>query len=158
VRDVRELILARLLTVVAGVSEIAGTDRNRFMLPDAKLPGISILDGNERAVQTAIGRGLENTPPLKFVLQPQIWVLLKPRKNYENTGVGEELSKFRNRVIVAVLYDETLRGLVNGFDGNGDIEYRGHETDMQSGGAFLGQMRLDFSFAYTLNPADLKES
>jgi len=154
-RDVRELILTRLLAV-STVDGIVAAKRNRFQLPPTMLPGVAVNDSKERAMQTHIGKGLEATPPLKFLLEPEVWVLLKARANYENEGVGEELSGYRAKIITAVLYDDELRSLVNGFDGNGDIEYRGHETDMQSGSMFLGQMRLDFAFSYVLNPSDLR--
>jgi hypothetical protein len=150
--DRREQILVRLLEVLATVEGILAAYRDRGEFPDARLPAAVLLDGKESMRTSTAGRGHRELPPSVFILLPQIYVILRPRKNITNDGVGEELSSYRVKVLKAILQDEPLRGLLGA---NGEIEFRGSETDMQSGSTLTGQLRLDLAFYYPFIPNEL---
>jgi hypothetical protein len=46
------------------------------------------------------------------------------------------------------MQDDTLHNLLGT---NGYVEYRGMETDMQTGAEVKGQFRMDFAFAYVFD-------
>jgi hypothetical protein len=154
--DKREAILQRMFAILAGVSGPAVVDgqvsifRNRGEVPVEKLPALVLLDGREEIRLSASGKGGILAPTL-FTLQPQVFVVLKPREDVNNDGIGEELSDYRMRLLKAFTSDDSLLALLGS---NGEIQYLGHESDMQTGSTMLGQMQMMFSLTYVLNPAD----
>jgi hypothetical protein len=159
--DKREAILLRLLDILRGVDGFVTVWRDRGPLQpiDAEtkapnLPAGILLDGSEVIQVRTAGKALGGRPPpaTTFVLRPQIWIVLMPKDNLTNEGVGEELSAFRVKVYTAVTRDGTLAALLGN---NGEIEYRGSTTDMQTGSSLEGQMQMDFDFTYVLNPNEL---
>src|SRR4029077_14761978 len=110
-----------------------------------------LLDGTETMKISTEGRGGAQVPTV-FKLEPQIFIVLRPRETIENDGVGEELSGMRMRVLKALIYDESLKSLLGG---NGELVYDGHETDLQTGFAILGAMQLRLQLTYTFDPRDL---
>ena len=56
------------------------------------------------------------------------------------------------RLLKAFTSDDDLIAMLGR---NGEIQYLGHETDMQTGSTMLGQMQMLFSLTYVLNPSDL---
>lgn len=159
-KDVGEKLKLRLQVVLKTLSGLKGVYRNVVDIqpvnPETnldQLPAISVLDGKESPkVGLPVMAYSQVTPARPFFWMPEVWVVLKPRDLATNTGAGEELSSWRRKVIQAVLGDETLRLLCGD---EGGIDYRGYETDMQSGGECVGQMRLDFVFTYMLDLDDL---
>jgi hypothetical protein len=91
--------------------------------------------------------------PSIMALQPEIYILLdeKRPRNEDTENVGTTLGGFRVRFIKAVAEDAELQALLGS---NGGIIYNGYDTDLKSGGALSGQMRLDFQFSYTFFPTD----
>lgn len=154
--DKREAILQRMfsiLTTITGPAVIEGVPsifRNRGEVPDAKCPAIVLLDGREEIRLSASGKGGILTPTL-FALQPQVFVVLKQREDVNNDGIGEELSDYRMKLLRAFTTDDSLIAMLGS---NGEINYLGHETDMQTGSTMVGQMQMNFSLTYVLNPAE----
>lgn len=156
-RDRREEILERLKAVLESLSTetlFGGTPitfRNRGEIPTDKLPAMVLLDGSETMKISTAGKGGARVPTV-FTLEPQIFIVLRPRETIENDGVGEELSLMRMKVLKAIIYDEPLKALLGG---NGELVYDGHETDLQTGNAILGSMQLRLQLTYTFDPRDL---
>jgi hypothetical protein len=155
--DKRELILLRIQAAVAAVQGVAAVYRNRGEIPDDKLPCGILLDGVERKLLggEALGRnssGARGVSASIMGLNPQLFFVLKPVPISEASTLGPLLSSWRAALLKAVLRDQQLLSLVGP---NGDIEYLGSDTDMQTGRSMEGQLQLNFQFRYVFNPADL---
>lgn len=154
--DKREAILQRMFAIlnsIDGPAVIEGMPsifRNRGEVPDDKCPALVLLDGREVIRVSTSGKGGIQTPTT-FTIQPQVFVLLKQRENTNNDGVGEELSGFRMKLLKAFATDEDLIAMLGS---NGEIQYLGHETDLQTGSTMLGQMQMLFALTYVLNPGE----
>jgi hypothetical protein len=155
--DKRETILAHLLAMLDGLDGLAEVDgvksvfRNRGEIPQEKLPAVVLLDGREKIKVSTSTHGGLRTPTI-FTLSPQIFIVLKPRDDINNDGIGEELSAYRVKIIKLMRDDDTLAALLGA---NGEALYLSSETDMQTGSTMQGQMQMDFAFSYVLNPSDL---
>jgi hypothetical protein len=154
--DRREQILARLLEVLEAVPDQLGYDvhttwRNRGEMKGDKRPALVLLDGIE-TVKTSTPPGRVFMSPSVMTMQPQIFVLLKLRNLPTNVGVGEELNTFRVALITAIASDETLAQLCGS---NGQVQLINVDTDLQTGNRMEGQMQMDFSFDYVLEPRGL---
>ena len=154
--DVRESIITRLETVLGGIEGITAVYRDRAEMPIEKLPAAVLLDGSETLAQEITANKFVRMPPAIFTLMPQIFIVLRPRDDMTNTTldgadapIGPELSTYRNRVITAVVNDPTLLSLVGS---NGQILYRGSDTDMQTGSSMVGQIQMHFNFNYVFIP------
>lgn len=144
--DKREDILSRLeaiLTALAANTTIS-VYRDRAEFDDTELPAYVLLDGTEtKQTGSSDKRG-----PQIMLLQPQIFYVPKPTENQLNIGVPADLSGKRVAMIKVVMQDGQLQDILGD---NGFIEYRGMETDMQTGAEVKGQFRMDFAFAYVFN-------
>lgn len=149
-RDVRELILARLVVIMEGVDGILAAYRDRADLDEDMLPAAYVLDGKEQKV-SAPGRTIRE--PMLMRLQPQIFLKLKPNRP-ANKDMGPVLSGFRNKILLAIAGDELLSDLVGEGTG-GVIEYVQSDTDMQSGSTMEGQESVDLAITYILDINDL---
>lgn len=163
--DKREGILERMMVILrfshglmassefGGVALVDGEYsifRNRGEVPDDKCPALVLLDGREVIRVSTSGKGGILTPTT-FTLQPQVFVLLKQRENSSNNGVGPELSQWRMSLLKSFTSDEDLIAMLGS---NGEIQYLGHETDLQTGSTMLGQMQMLFALTYVLNPGE----
>lgn len=164
-KDKRELILSQMLTLltqvgtgwVAQVNGDLSVFRNRAEIPTDKLPALVLLDGREslkggQPKSLSMGLVPGQIPAQIYVLEPQVFIICKPRDTIENAGVGPELSTMRVKVLNAFLNDDNLGSLLGS---NGDIAYLGHETDLQTGSTVLGQMQLNLQLSYVFDPNDL---
>jgi hypothetical protein len=162
-RDRREEILLRIMALLREMLEVGDfvtvwRDRGEVPPVDSEtkaplLPAAILLDGRETPRVRTEGHAYGRAPPgTVMTLLPEVWVVLMPKENVTNEGVGEELSLYRVKLVGKILHDDTLIAIVGA---NGEIEYRGCETDMQSGGLLEGQMRLDFGLSYVLLPDEL---
>jgi hypothetical protein len=154
--DKREAILERMLTLlgtVNGTTPPLNVFRNRAEIPIDKLPALVLLDGSEalKFPNMPHTRGGALVPTV-FDLKPQVFIVLRPRDDINNVGVGEELSGLRIEVLKAFIQDDELRGLLGA---NGEINYLGHQTDLQTGSTVLGQMQLNLQLSYVFDPNDL---
>lgn len=152
----REQILSRIHTLLGTVSGITAAYRDRAEFPDDKLPAACVLDGGEQVIQDLGPNKFVKMPPAIFALTPQVFVVLRPRDNLANetldgvaAPVGPELSDWLDKIITAVVNDPTLLSLVGS---NGQILYRGCETDMQTGSSIIGQLQVNFEFHYVFIP------
>lgn len=145
--DRREAILVRLEAILLETA-VSGSGinvyRDRAELEDNELPAYVLLDGGEeRTINTSDRRG-----PTLLTMSPQIFYVPVPPTTRVNEGLGPQMSEHRAKLISAVMNDGELAGLVGA---NGWVEYRGMESDTQTGGEVQGQFRLDFGVAYLLN-------
>lgn len=156
--DRREEILVRLLALLGTVEldgyAVENVFRNRGVFPEDKRPAIALLDGSEDVALSGAPKSSRQSGPVPYLmsLKPFIHVALLRREITKADELGPELSAFRRGIIAAVFYDSQLLDLVTT---NGVIEYLGSQTDMESGSAMQGELRLDFAFRYPLNPMDL---
>jgi hypothetical protein len=151
--DKRELIMARLAEITTAAKTGAGfvtCIRNRGFMSTDKRPACVLLDGDERAKLThdrRNGRAQGMTPSI-MTMSPELYILLaEGRPN--NEDVGQTLNAKRIALIAAIAGDAALKDLTGS---NGSIVYNGCVTDLKSGSQLLGEMRLDFTFTYVLDP------
>jgi hypothetical protein len=144
--DKREKLLVRLNKILDDLA--SGTEikvyRNRAEFDYGELPAYILLDGTE-ATGT---KSTDRRGPQIMMLTPQIFYVPTPTENQLNINMGPQLSAMRVTMIKAIMQDETLTGLLGT---NGYAEYRGMETDMQTGAEVKGQFRMDFAFAYVFD-------
>lgn len=151
--DIRELLLARLTTLIGSLPEFKDVRRNSVV--DERLtPAAIILDGDEERLEDERGLRFPNAgSPMQ--LRPEIYL----RAGAEPTNVGQRLSELRAAVIVAVLNDDAPGGLIEicraGRGQNGRIKYEGLATSFAAGRAMSGDAHLTFSFVYPFKPDDL---
>lgn len=144
--DKREMVLVRLNAILDALAADTNIKvyRDRAEFEADELPAYVLLDGTENKIlQAKDMRG-----PAIMLLQAQLFWVGLPTQNTKNLNVGPQLSEKRSAMIAAVVRDGQLQDLLGP---NGYIEYRGMETDMQTGGEVIGQFRLDFAFAYVLD-------
>lgn len=147
--DTRELILLRLLAILAPANTGAGTVvRNRALLSQDARPAICLLDGTEVQRVTGAKRGRVAMSPQIMTMTPQIFYLPKS-KLPENVGIGEDVNAFRVKIIEAIAGDAELIEIIGS---HGDIALMFCDTDLKSGGLLLGQARFDFAITYVLDP------
>ena len=143
--DRREEILVRIEAVLTSVkAPEMFVYRDRAALEDRELPAYVLLDGNE----TKLMESSDKRNPLVMELTPQIFFVPVPPENQLNEGVGPNISEHRITLLKAIMNDNVLADLCGS---NGYVEYRGMETDMQTGAEVKGQFRLDFAVAYVLD-------
>jgi hypothetical protein len=146
--DKREDILARLAEILTSIAA-SGVHvyRNRAELDDSELPAYVLLDGNEQKESKALGSADRRAPQM-MLLTPQIFYVPTPPTTQLNEGIGPLLSEHRITLLRGILQDDTLQNLLGS---NGYVEYRGMETDMQTGAEVKGQFRLDLALSYVFN-------
>lgn len=159
--DTRELILARIAVLCTETAGFLTAVRNRGLLKTEKRPAVILLDGDEFPVLThggrqnraRSGREMLLTPSI-MQLRPEMYILL-PEDRPTNEDVGPIVNQKRVDLCKAIAEDAPLRTLCGS---NGDIIYNGCATDLKSGSALTGQMRLDFYYNYTFFPDNLGAS
>ncbi len=143
--DRREEILVRIEEILVSVAATGmHVYRDVAALEDRQLPAYVLLDGNESPWQESSDRRTS----LTMVLTPQIFYVPVPPETAMNEGIGPLLSDHRVTLLKAIMLDGELADLCGS---NGYVEYRGMETDMQTGAEVKGQFKLDFAVAYVLN-------
>lgn len=152
----REEILAHIATLLGAIPGINGVYRDRGDFTGAQLPIAVLLDGGEELIQEIMPRKLGKMPPAMFTLKPEIAVIAKPRDTPSNetlagqpVPIGPELSDWRDKVLASIINDETLLTLLTA---NGQIVYRGCDTDMQWGGSLSGALQVYLEFTYVWVP------
>jgi hypothetical protein len=160
-RDVAELLKVRVEEVLATVSGLAvkvvggepSVWRNRADIPPEECPALILLDGREEKTTGTRGRG--SMPHALMLWQPQIWIALRERNTPENEGVGPEMSALRVDILKALKQDAEHGQMGVLMGENGEVEYRGYETDMAIGSDLVGNMVLNFSISYFWDPEDM---
>jgi hypothetical protein len=149
--DKRELLLLRLEAALRAIPGIAAVYRDRGEFEVDKVPLVLLLDGVERKLQGSEALGRRVGPSI-MGLNPQIFFVMKPVPLREADTLGPALSDWRVRLLKCIMKDQQLLSLVGP---NGDIEYLGSETDMQTGRSMEGQLQISVQFRYVFNPTDL---
>jgi hypothetical protein len=150
--DKRELILLRLLAIGKAIAGIKSGWRNRGELKEDNRPAFVLLDGDETNPLLGSSRGHAAFSTTIMELRPQLFILLVPRDTPKNEGVGEELSSWRAKLLSGLASDQQLVDLIGP---NGQIIFRGMQTDMSTGSPLFGELQFDFGIRYVLNPLEL---
>lgn len=153
--DTREQILDRLLVIATEQAGFTSAVRNRGLRTNELRPAIVVLDGDEAPVLThgsrsntaKAGRSMPMTPEI-MLMKPEIYLMLQEDRPTNET-LGTELNTKRVALIKAIAEDEELRLLLGS---NGNMIYNGCTTDLKSGMALSGQMRIDLNLVYTFFP------
>ena len=154
--DIREDALARIFTVMGAVPGITTNVRNRGLMQNEQRPAQVLLDGDEQprlSIDTARIKGLAMLmAPQLIVLRPEVYYLPKEKrpKNDDPTNIGSEANAWRIDFLSRLWADQQLADILGA---NGSIVYNGCETDLKSGSAMSGEIRLDFIMIYPLVPA-----
>lgn len=160
--NTRQDIINQLLALLGQVAGVQGVYHNRGDLPPReKTPGIIFLDGTVDRKTQVDGGNFTEMPIAIYTLKPEIVLGLTPRDNINNdtlngisNPVGDEMSLFEQRIVGAILNDDTLVAMVGE---NGSIVYDGYESDMRNGstiGATGAVMIFKFAISYVLDPSD----
>lgn len=159
--DLREAILLRLLAIgtamtQAPVSLLVSAVRNRGLADNDERPRFVLLDGTESARVTSERRGRggdRGIGPQIMTMRPEVYFLLKDYRptNQDDTGanIGTLLNAMRFSFLSLLEMDAQLQTLIGA---NGEIALSSIDTDMKSDAPGLGQMRLDLSITYVLDP------
>lgn len=156
----REQILARILQIASDVktadTTIKSAFRNRGPRSTDVRPAVGLLDGDEtnNLPPRAPGRGGQRLPPAIMTMTPELYILLEETRPKQEE-IGPRINAYRDALIEAMAGDTALLALLGA---NGRIQYRGCVTDLKSGSALNGEMRLDFAFTYVVNPASMTAS
>jgi hypothetical protein len=151
--DMREDILARLFIIMGTMDDIETNARNRTLLETEKRPAQVLLDGDEN-VRSSIGTQRKQgnaslMAPQIMTLRPELYYLPKEKRHINATNIGTEANTWRRAFLGKLWSDVELATLLGS---NGSIEYNGCETDLKSGSAMSGEIKLDFIVNYVLKP------
>lgn len=152
--NVREQIFARLEVILADVSGVLTVKRNAGLVGDEKRPAIVILDGDEQNDLQALTSRTALMAKSNVTAKPEIFFLSKEyrpsnKKADDAKNVGTILNDAKTAITSKIAGDTVIRGLLGP---NGRLQYTGCVTDLKSGSALSGEMRMDFSFTYVLDP------
>ena len=150
--DLREQILAQLVTVCAEVDGIVATARNALDVPGLARPAIIVHDGAETNADGDIGRTRYRFAEVqRMALSPVVELRLRAE-----TGVdaGSLMSLFRGRIINAVAGDATLQTLVTT---NGQIAFQSFSIPEPAPETKEPRASFEFVFTYPLRRSDLAE-
>ncbi len=142
--DIREAILARLLTL-AGTVGAYKVERNLNDFSDLARPAIVILDGDEEAHEDD-PQVRPSSAPRRIVMTPEIVVLASGPA----AAIGSTINGFRIALLRAIMLDQGLIALVLDGTTRQSIRYVGAELSLQSGRAIEAELRLNFSFTYRM--------
>lgn len=146
--DLREQILARLVTVCAGVTGVTTAGRNLTDVPLMARPAVLVNGGAEQMISSP--RPVARFSQIQLMeLTPGITLLVRSDTGAE---AGSLMSLFRGRLVAAILADATLRGIITT---NGAIRYDGCNEVDPTPESKEPRLELQISFAYPLRLADL---
>ena len=156
----RESILVQLRTILEAQMTPLGfksVARNRGLMANEKRPALALLDGDEVPRMIVPQARVDNYGGLRpklLGMTPEIYILMDEQRptNAKPDGtdnIGTLLNIKRDALVKAICNDEPLKALLGT---NGGIVYNGCVTDLKSGLALSGQMRLDFELRYFFDP------
>jgi len=149
----RAQILTRLATVLGDIDGFPNFLRNRGDADPDERPCMVLLDGTETVHQNFEGRAgrvYARTASSVMMLEPGIFALLHAREAAKASEYEALLAECRKEVVYKILHDEELADITGA---NGDIAWRGFDTDMQSGRTMQGEMQFFFRFYYVVDPS-----
>lgn len=161
--DKRELVLLQIQAALSAIPGLSAAQvyRDRGEIDEEKtiLPVMILLDGIETKrldISSSRRDGARGGPvavvPSIMELVPQIFFIMKPKVLNKASEYGPEVSGWRIKVLKAIMKNDALLALLGS---NGSIDYRGMDTDFQTGRTMEGQLQFNFAFRYVLNPNDL---
>ena len=145
--DKREAILVRLLAVCAGLDDIAATARNATDVAGGTRPALIVQDGSEE--RNDAPRSENRSRVSRMELNAQVWLFVRAVA----ADAGPLMSRFRNRLILAVINDSELQTLTGTV---GEIRYDGCTVIDPNPETREPRMDLNFAFVYTLAISDLE--
>lgn len=145
--DDREAILNRLRDLCGEVPGVKSAYRNRLRVPDTAKPALVVYDADEVADEDTYGRGRSPATINLVSMTPEIYLVL----GADHEDVGTEMNAIRAALYKRIVGDETLRDLC----ADEDIRYQGCISGLGIGRSMEGEMLLNFTFRYVLNPATL---
>lgn len=147
--------MLRIFVIMGSVTGIVSNVRNRGLMQVEDRPAQVLLDGDEEPFLTLNtnrlrGRAGLMTPQIMSA-RPQVFYLPKEKRpnNDDPANIGAEANAWRRQFLGLLWADATLTTLLGP---NGSIVYNGCETDLKSGSAMSGEIRLDFICNYVLRP------
>jgi hypothetical protein len=150
--DRRELILQRLLVILSNTPTVQIVMRNRGELPPDKRPAIIMLDADEvTKLSHREQTGQLKSGPHLVDMTPEIYVVMDAREP-ENKLIGEDMNAMRVTIVKAIFGDPELPKIIGSY---GQVRYAGCQTDMASGRSMEGQMNIQMTFTYALQPHEL---
>lgn len=154
--DMREDILARLFVVMESMDGITTNVRNRGLMSNEQRPAQVLLDGDEVPRLTVDTKRIKGQAALMapqiMSARPELFFLPKekrPTNVADGKNIGTEANEWRIAFMKKLWADVELAALLGS---NGSIVYNGCETDMKSGSAMSGEIKLDFVVNYVLRP------
>lgn len=144
-QDNREAILQQLVTIASDEYGSDSVARNVLDVTETAGPYIVILDGDETASNTDLGKSRGPISPRRVTMMPQVLIIA----SQSSANIGSTLNAARSNIIDLVLTDATLAALCAGNDA---IRYEGAITDLAAGRKMQGQIALQFRLTYLLLP------
>lgn len=144
--DIREETLKRLEAIAAGVQGIAAVARNKTDVPGLHRPAVLIQDGADNFASAP--RSEQYMRVQLMELSPQIWVKVKTSEE----EAGPLLSRLRNRLLIAIAEDATLRTILTT---NGYIRFEGSSRPEPTPEGQEQRMDLNIVFGYPHRLVDL---
>jgi hypothetical protein len=145
--DTREAILLRLVAIAATIPGIKEVFRNNIRPPEANLPAILVLDGDEAAAETD-PNSHGSRGPRRMIMTPQLLIVLPEKAS----DVGSTLNAYRAKLIKAIATDVDLAALtINRLGGR----LHSTQTSLAWGRSMLGEMGVAFAITYALDPNTL---
>jgi hypothetical protein len=144
--DPRESILARLEAILTEMGVFTTVLRNDIQVPESKLPGAVLLDGDELPDEDS-GKVRPGRGPVIMRMAPEIYVLVQE----EPANVGPNLNLTRAQMVDRICTDTQLLALAK----DGDVRYIGMQTGLAIGRSMKGEAGLMFSIAYVAYPGRL---
>jgi hypothetical protein len=144
--DRREQILSRLEAILNEMGGFTTVLRNDIQVPESKLPGAVLLDGDELPDEET-GKVRPGRGPVVMRMAPEIYVLVQE----EPANVGPNLNLTRARMIDRICTDAALLALAK----DGDVRYIGMQTGLAIGRSMKGEAGLMFSIAYVAYPGSM---
>lgn len=162
--DRRQMIIDRLKVILGGLTITLSTGviaagnfvHNRNDLPTEKLPGIILLDGDEKKApeiqERSQGRASNRARDQVMTMQPEIYVTLDFRKP-NNVLSGEDVNTARLAILAAIMTDAALFGLLGM---NGSFTYLGCVTDFAANRMMNGALGISLAISYPLVVAEIR--
>jgi hypothetical protein len=151
--DIRELILVRLLAIVATIPNMRSAQRNNVDITEDQLPAVIVLDGDEESDGANDVSMKPPHRPYNVQMTPGIVVQVQD----DNAVLGSMITTFRSELIKRVLADPMLNEEIvkTGRFGNGAMRYLGCQTDVGWTRTGYAALTAQFMFKYVLNPDEL---
>jgi hypothetical protein len=147
--DVREEIMARITTLIGGLTGVETAARNLDEIADIKLPAIVLYDGDEEASPDNLrATGLK---PTVIHATPQIFVKIQDTPD----NVGTSTNAWRAAVLSTLLGDQTLAAICGIHSPYAGVRFVGAATSLIPGRLSQVSMTLHFSICYEFKPDQL---